>query len=139
MYFLTPQNYKIIQYEKPGATAMGQRPVGGIVETRRAASLFLAAGQHVVQTTETDVVSPTVTTEDPLALLHQVILQVNDLLAVVATALFASGDNLVGQLSGLDTVLAVVDPLLEQSFLVAALAEKQVCVIESRLIFNKFL
>ena len=51
----------------------------GIVETRRAASLFLAAGQHVVQTTETDVVSPTVTTEDPLALLHQVILQVNEL------------------------------------------------------------
>jgi len=27
MYFSTPQNYKIIQYEKPGATAMGQRPV----------------------------------------------------------------------------------------------------------------
>ena len=78
----------------------------------------------MVQTAETDVVSPTVTTEDPLALLHQVILQVNDLLAVVTTAFLASGHNLVGQLGSSNTALTVVDPLLEEvfEFLVAAVA-----------------
>ena len=33
----------------------------------------LAAGQHVVQTAESDVIAPTVTAEDPLALLDEAV------------------------------------------------------------------
>ena len=52
------------------------------------------------------------------------VFQVDDLFAVVATAFLASSHNLVGQLSGLDTTFAIVDPLLEEGFefLVAAVA-----------------
>ena len=44
-----------------------------------------AAGQHVVEATETDVVCPTVTTEDPLALLGEEVLVIQQFLFELTT------------------------------------------------------
>ena len=78
----------------------------------------------MVETAETYIVCPAVTTEYPLRFLYKVILEVNNLLAVVAVALFTCSNNLVCEFSSLDTTFAVVDPFLEHclDFLAAAIA-----------------
>ena len=75
---------------------------------------ILAAGQHVVQTAESDVIAPTVTAEDPLALLDEAVTEFEELLADVAAAGLHQRDELVGDFLGLEGVLAVLDPLGEE-------------------------
>ena len=84
----------------------------------------LAAGQHVVQAAESDVIAPAVTAEDPLALLDEAVTEFEELLADIAAALLHQRDELVGNFLGLEGVLAVVDPLLEEGldFVAAAVA-----------------
>ena len=84
----------------------------------------LAAGQHVVETAESDVIAPTVTAEDPLALLDEAVTEFEELLADVAAAFLHQRDELVGDLLGLEGVLAVGDPLVEEGldFSAAAVA-----------------
>ena len=62
---------------------------------------ILCTCKNVVNATETDVVCPTVTTEDPLGLLAEVILVVEDVLSVsiVTVASFKSSDELLGSRS----------------------------------------
>ena len=74
----------------------------------------LAAGQHVVQTAESDVIAPAVAAEDPLALLDEAVTEFEELLADVAAALLHQRDELVGNLLGLEGAFAVGDPLGEE-------------------------
>ena len=84
----------------------------------------LAAGQDVVETAEADIITPAVTAEDPLALLDEAVAEFEELLADVAAALLHQGDELVGNLLGLEGALAVLDPLGEEGldFSAAAVA-----------------
>ena len=75
---------------------------------------ILAAGQHVVQTAESDVIAPAVAAEDPLALLDEAVTELEELLADVAAAGLHQRDELVGDFLGLEGVLAVLDPLGEE-------------------------
>ena len=74
----------------------------------------LAAGQHVVETTESDVIAPAVAAEDPLALLDEAVAEFEELLADVAAAGLHQRDELVGNLLGLEGAFAVLDPLVEE-------------------------
>ena len=75
---------------------------------------ILAAGQHVVQTAESDIIAPAVAAEDPLALLDEAVAEFEELLADVAAAGLHQRDELVGDFLGLEGVLAVLDPLGEE-------------------------
>jgi len=75
---------------------------------------IFAGSEYVVETTESDVVTPAVAAEDPLALLDHELLELDELLADVAAASFHHRNELVGDLFGLEGVLAVVDPLGEE-------------------------
>jgi len=85
---------------------------------------ILAAGQDVVEAAESDIVTPAVTAEDPLALLDKAVTEFEELLADVATALLHQRDELVGDFLGLEGVLAVLNPLGEEGldFVAAAVA-----------------
>ena len=74
----------------------------------------LAAGQHVVEAAESDIIAPTVAAEDPLALLDEAVTELEELLADVAAAGLHQRDELVGDFLGLEGVLAVLDPLGEE-------------------------
>ena len=69
----------------------------------------------MVQTTVTDIVRSTVTTDNPLALLHQVVLEFGDCCAVF-TFIFSSfhhRDNLFGSSLALICIVFTVNPFLE--------------------------
>ena len=63
---------------------------------------------------ESDIIAPTVSAEDPLALLDEAVAEFEELLADVAAALLHQRDELVGDFLGLEGVLAVGDPLVEE-------------------------
>ena len=63
---------------------------------------ILAAGQHVVEAAESDIIAPTVAAEDPLALLDEAVTEFEELLADVAAAGFHQRDELVGDFLGLE-------------------------------------
>ena len=75
---------------------------------------ILAAGQDVVEAAESDIIAPTVTAEDPLALLDEAVTELEELLADVAAAGLHQRDELVGDFLGAESVLAVLDPLGEE-------------------------
>ena len=68
----------------------------------------------MVQTAESDVIAPTVAAEDPLALLDEAVTELEELLADIAAAGLHQRDELVGNLLGLEGVLAVLVPLGEE-------------------------
>ena len=78
-----------------------------------------AAGQYVVETAVADVVGGTVTTDNPLAALHEEVAQLLDLLGQFV-AFFSSGvderHHLVGHLAGDVGVFLVVYPALGELF-----------------------
>ncbi len=76
----------------------------------------LARGNHVIQTTVTNVVCSSVTTNNPLAAFNQVFAQAADLLAVVAIAVFHCSNDLIGQNTTLVAVFAVGQPFCKQGF-----------------------
>ena len=75
----------------------------------------LAAGNHVVQTAEADVIAGAVTTDDPLRTLNQVLTQLANLHVGRIVAVLDSLEDLVAQLAGLVTIVEVLDPLLVES------------------------
>ena len=75
---------------------------------------IFARSEYVVETTESDIVAPTVAAKDPLALLDEAVAELEELLADVAAAGLHQRDELVGNLLGLEGVLAVLDPLGEE-------------------------
>ena len=83
---------------------------------------ILAAGQHVVETAESDVIAPAVAAEDPLALLDEAVTEFEELLADIAAAGLHQRDELVGDFLGLEGVLAVLDPLGEEGLDLGAAA-----------------
>ena len=55
----------------------------------------LAACKYMVNTAESDIVSPSVTTEDPLGFLSQEVFVLQDILCFLASACFQSSNQLV--------------------------------------------
>ena len=79
---------------------------------------ILAAGQHVVETAEADIIAPTVAAEDPLALLDEAVTELEELLADVKKsqwlfdsvsgeqrALLHQRDETVGDFLGLEKII----------------------------------
>ena len=73
-----------------------------------------ARSNHMVETSVADVVRSTVTTDDPLAALNEVILVSENLLASVTTTSLTSSYNLRSESLGLSSILLILDPLLHQ-------------------------
>ena len=75
----------------------------------------------MVKSAVSDIVACTVAAEDPLAAARDVVLVLEKLLAGVAAACLHERNELVGNFAGYSVVVAVVEPLLEESLhLVAA-------------------
>ena len=77
---------------------------------------ILTRGQHVVHAAVTDVVTPAVAADDPLRLLHEPVLVLENLLAVVAAAGLQQRDQARRNLGRFGRRAAVFDPLLHHGF-----------------------
>ena len=72
----------------------------------------------MVKTTVTDIIRSTVTTDDPLAAFNKILLQISDLLAVVAFIFssFYHRNDLFGQFLSLFCIQHIVDPFSKYFF-----------------------
>ena len=75
---------------------------------------IFAGSEDVVETAESDIIAPAVTTEDPLGLLDHELFELEEGFAGIAAAFLHHRNELVGDFLGLEGVLAVGDPLVEE-------------------------
>ncbi len=79
-----------------------------------------AGSKYVVNAAESDIVSPSVTTEDPLGFLSEEVFLCKDLFALVASASFQSSYQLIGCSTVGSTYSISIKPFLSCSFYICS-------------------